>query len=115
MAVYGVAQDLGAINAKRFGPLLDGGGVVVGHPEAQHRHTSKSIVYDKDAGNRSPRWNRAKLGSAAVLYGKPHELTAPWGLQRVEDPSSTVAPPEGREVKAVVNAAARSVAGRAWR
>ena len=44
--MQGVAQDLSAIDSERVGPRLDRGGVFIGNPEAEHRHTVNRIAYD---------------------------------------------------------------------
>lgn len=50
MAVYGVSQDLGAIDAEGIGPVLERGRVVIGDTKAEHRHTAEITVYYKGRG-----------------------------------------------------------------
>jgi hypothetical protein len=44
MAMQGIAQDLGAVDAKGIGPKLNRSCILVMHPEAEHRHTINDIA-----------------------------------------------------------------------
>jgi hypothetical protein len=46
MAVYGISQDLGAVNTEGVRPMLDRGRILIGHTKAEHRHTIENIAYD---------------------------------------------------------------------
>ena len=46
--MQGIAENLGAIDSEGVCPTLYLGGIVVGNPKAQHRHTAKNNTYDGD-------------------------------------------------------------------
>ena len=46
--MQGIAENLGAIDPEGVCPTLYLGGIVVGNPKAQHRHTAKNNTYDGD-------------------------------------------------------------------
>ena len=46
--MQGIAENLGAIDSEGVCPTLYLGGIVIGNPKAQHRHTAKNNTYDSD-------------------------------------------------------------------
>lgn len=91
MAVYGVSQDLGAIDAEGIGPVLERGRIVIWDTKAEHRHTTEITAYYTGRGRFLGPETAATLLNASATTESWVRLTRASSLSRTT-PSRRAAP-----------------------